>query len=235
MSKPRRLDQILASHGYGSRREVREAIAAGRVTLAGVPVKDPSSKALSPEVCIDGSPLEFPAGVYVIWNKPAGCACSHDPRESPLIYDLLPARWLRRNPVVSSVGRLDRETTGLLLLTDDTQWQHRLTSPRSKVEKVYRVTLDGDPVGDIAGAFASGTLLLAGEERPCAPARLTWHDPRSAEVTLTEGRYHQVRRMFSHFGLRVVTLHRTRFGPLDLLGLPPGHWRELTPEERAQA
>jgi len=229
----RRLDQILASHGYGSRREAKAALAGGRVTVSGKVITDPGHKAQPQEVCLDGTPLEFPAGVYVIWHKPAGGACSHDPREAPLIYDSLPERWRARNPVVSSVGRLDRDTTGLLLLTDDSQWLHRLTSPKHKVEKVYLATLDRDPPDGLAEAFALGTLLLKGEDKPCAPAKLDWREPQVAEVTLTEGRYHQIKRMFAHFGPQVVALHRERFGPLTLGDLKPGVWRELTAAERA--
>jgi 16S rRNA pseudouridine516 synthase len=104
---------------------------------------------------------------------------------------------------------------------------HQLTSPRHKVPKVYRATVDRDLTPDLVGQFASGTLLLPGESEPCAPATLTLRSAREAEVTLTEGRYHQVRRMFAAAGATVLTLHRTRFGPLELGDLPACEWREL--------
>jgi 16S rRNA pseudouridine516 synthase len=129
--------------------------------------------------------------------------------------------------VVTSIGRLDKETSGLLLLTDQTPLVHRLTSPKHKVPKIYVATVDRDLAPDLAGVFAAGNLLLEGEKEPCAPAELRLRGPRVAEVTLTEGRYHQVRRMFAATGSTVLTLHRERFGGLDLGGLNPGQWREL--------
>jgi 16S rRNA pseudouridine516 synthase len=114
-----------------------------------------------------------------------------------------------------------------LLLTDQPALVHRLTSPKHKVPKVYRATVDQDLSPDLIPLFASGTLVLAGESAPCAPAALTLLSPREAEVTLIEGRYHQVRRMFSAAGASVLTLHRFRFGDLELGEVPPGRWREL--------
>ena len=143
------------------------------------------------------------------------------------MHDLLPERWRRRHPVVTTVGRLDKDTSGLLLLTDLSPLVHRLTSPRHKVPKVYRATLAADLPADAGAVFASGRLVLAGETDPCAPAELAVLGPREAQVTLTEGRYHQVRRMLAAVGCEVVTLHRERFGPLALGDLAPGAWREL--------
>jgi 16S rRNA pseudouridine516 synthase len=160
-------------------------------------------------------------------HKPTGLVCSHDAREGPTVYSLLPPRWQRRNPVITSVGRLDKETSGLLLLTDQSPLVHRLTSPKHKVPKVYRATVDRDLSPELIPLFARGTLLLAGEKTPCAPAELCIRSAREAELTLTEGRYHQVRRMFSAQGTTVLTLHRERFGPLALGDVPRGEWREL--------
>jgi 16S rRNA pseudouridine516 synthase len=143
------------------------------------------------------------------------------------VYDLLPPRWRARNPQVTSIGRLDKETSGLLLLTDQTALVHRLTSPKHKVPKVYVATLDRDLSPDWIPLFAGGTLQLEGEKAPCAPATLRLLDARTAELTLTEGKYHQVRRMFAAVGATVLTLHRTRFGDLALDELAPGTWREL--------
>ena len=223
----RRLDQILASLGYGSRREVRELLSAGRVTVDGVEADDPAAKAKPSAVRLDGAPLEFPDGLFVVFNKPAGCVCSHDTREGQRIYDLLPPRWLARNPATTSVGRLDRDTTGLLLLTDDTALVHRLTSPKHHVDKVYEATLDRAPEPHLVDAFASGTLLLAEEDKPCAPAKLVLRGGPEIELTLTEGRFHQVKRMFAHFGYEVRRLHRSRFGDYTLGDLGPGQWREV--------
>ncbi len=223
----RRLDQLLANLGYCSRREARAWIQAGRVTVRGAATDDFGAKADPADVRVDGEPLDHPGGLLLLLHKPVGLVCSHDEREGPNVYGLLPPRWRRRNPAVTSIGRLDKDTSGLLLLTDQSELVHRLTSPRHKVPKVYRATLDADLPAGTAALFASGTLLLNDEKKPCAPAALTILSPREAEVTLIEGRYHQVRRMFASQGSGVLTLHRTRFGPLDLSDLRTGQWREL--------
>src|ERR1019366_5164767 len=164
-----RLDQILASLGYGSRREVREWIGAGRVSVRGVPSTDPASKAEPGDVLFDGEPLDHPGRLLVLLNKPAGLVCSRSPSEGPSVYRLLPERWLRRNPPVTSVGRLDKETTGLLLLTDCSALVHKLTSPRHKVPKTYRAVLDRDPPPEAEEVLGSGRCMLPGEATPCAP------------------------------------------------------------------
>jgi 16S rRNA pseudouridine516 synthase len=222
-----RLDQTLASLGYGSRREVRGLLDAGRVTVRGEIADDPSEKVIPAEVRVDGEPLDHPSGLLLMLNKPLGLVCSHDQREGPNVYSVLPPRWRQRNPTVTSVGRLDKETTGLLLLTDNSALVHRLTSPKHKVPKVYRATVDVDLSPDLVAVFASGTLTLPGEPGPCAPAELKLLGSREAEVTLTEGKYHQVRRMFSAHGATVLSLHRSRFGSLELGDLALGAWREL--------
>lgn len=223
----RRLDQTLASLGYGSRREVGFLIASGRVRVAGVVADDPASKAEPATVTLDDQPVEFPDGIFVVLHKPEGCVCSHDVNEGRRIYDLLPPRWLARNPRVTSVGRLDRDTTGVLLITDDTVLVHRLTSPRHHVEKVYQATLDRPPDAELVKVFAEGTLRFPDEAKVCAPAQLVLHGGSEVEVTLTEGRYHQVKRMFAHFGYEVRRLHRSRFGNYVLDDLAPGQWRAV--------
>ncbi len=223
----RRLDQLLANLGYCSRREARDWVRSGRVRVAGKPADDFSQKAASAEVRIDGEPPDHPEGLLLLLHKPVGLVCSHEEREGPNVYSLLPARWRQRNPAVTSIGRLDKETSGLLLLTDQAPLVHRLTSPKHKVPKVYRATLDRDPDPEWGALFAAGTLLLAGEKEACAPAELTLGAPREATLRLTEGRYHQVRRMFAAMGATVLTLRRERFGELELGSLAPGEWREL--------
>ena len=223
----RRLDQWLANLGYCSRKEARAWIDAGRVTAKGLPADDPGTRVAAEDVQVDGQPLDHPAGLLLLLHKPLGLVCSHEEREGPNVYRLLPARWRDRNPQVTSIGRLDKETSGLLLLTDQTALVHRLTSPKHKVPKVYVATVDKALAPELVALFASGTLLLGGEKHPCEPAELQILDANTAELTLTEGRYHQVRRMFASQGYGVKTLHRSRFGPLDLGTLEAGHWREL--------
>lgn len=223
----RRLDQLLANLGYCSRREARDWIDDGRVEIAGQLADDPGEKTLPGAVRVDGEPLDHPEGLLLLMNKPLGLVCSHELREGPNVYSLLPPRWQRRNPVVTTVGRLDKDTSGLLLLTDQSALVHKLTSPKHKVPKVYRATLDADMPTGLGELFASGTLTLRGETEPCAPAELRVLGAREAELTLTEGKYHQVRRMFASQGCEVLTLHRVRFGHLEVGELTPGTWREL--------
>jgi 16S rRNA pseudouridine516 synthase len=223
----RRLDQLLANLGYCSRSEARTWVKSGAVTVRGEEANDFGARVNEAEVLVDGAPLDHPDGLLLLLNKPLGLVCSHELREGPNVYSLLPERWQRRNPQVTSVGRLDKDTSGLLLLTDLAPLVHRLTSPKHKVPKVYRATVDRDLSPDLVPRFASGTLLLEGEKEPCAPAELKILSSREAELTLTEGRFHQVRRMFAENGATVLTLHRARFGDLELGEVAPGTWREL--------
>lgn len=223
----RRLDQLLSNLGYCSRREARRGFGGMRVTVAGDVVKNSAIKVEPDTVGIDGEPLDHPDGILVLLNKPTGLVCSHDEREGPLIYDLFPDRWRRRNPVITSVGRLDKDTSGLLLITDQSQLVHRLTSPKHKVPKVYRATVDRDLDPALIEVFASGTLQLEDDKVPLAPATLAIREPRVAEITLIEGKYHQVRRMFASQGWHVESLHRERFGDLTLGDLKSSEWHEL--------
>ncbi len=226
----RRLDQLLANLGYCSRREARGWIQAGRVTVRGQVTDDFGAKADPADVRVDGEPLDHPAGLLLLLHKPVGLVCSHDGREGPNVYSLLPPRWRARNPQVTSIGRLDKDTSGLLLLTDHSELVHRLTSPKQKVPKVYRATVNTDLAPELVPLFASGALRLKDEQAPCVPAELKIISPREAELTLTEGRYHQVRRMFASQGVEVLTLHRARFDHLELSDLAAGQWRELPPD-----
>ncbi len=232
MKQLRRLDQLLASLGYCSRSEARDFLKKHVVAHGDTFPKSPADKVDPAAVRIDGELLDHPGGLLLLLHKPLGLTCSHDPRESPLIYDLLPARWRARNPRVTSIGRLDKDTSGLLLLTDRTELVHRYTSPKHKVPKVYLATTDRDLSPSLIPLFESGTLLLDGETEPCAPAQLRLLGPRTAELTLTEGKYHQVRRMFALAAdATVLTLHRSRFGRLSLGDLPVGQFRVASPEE----
>ena len=223
----RRLDQLLSSLGYCSRREARDWLKAGRISVAGKPVNDPGLKPSPAAVRVDGEALDHLNGILLLLNKPLGLTCSHDAREAPLVYDLLPPRWRERNPQVTTIGRLDKDTSGLILLTDQTELIHRLTSPKHKVPKIYQATTDSDLSPDLIPLFAAGTLLLDGEKEPCAPAELRIIGPREAELTLTEGKYHQVRRMFAACGVTVLTLHRSAFGKLTLRNIALGKYCEL--------
>ncbi len=223
-----RADQLLSRYGYCSRREAAAWIRAGRVThRGGAAVRDALERVAPADVLVDGEPVEAPDGLLAMLNKPRGFVCSRDTREGRTIYELVPDRWSRRNPAITSVGRLDRDTTGLILLTDQGDLVHRWTSPRRHVEKEYEVTVDRDLRPELVPLFASGTLRLPDEPRPCRPARLEILSDRDARLTLTEGKFHQVRRMFAAAGWIVVRLHRPRFGDFTLGDLAEGQWRVL--------
>lgn len=200
------------------------------MTNKGVVVKSPNEKVEPEDVLVDGEPVEFPKGLYVAINKPLGCTCSHK-EDGELVYDLLPPQWLRRNPVVNTVGRLDKETSGLLLLTDDGAFEHAQTSPKRHVPKVYAFTTSAPVPQEAISQFASGEFMLQGERTPCLPAELVLTDACSGLLTLHEGRYHQVRRMLAAVGAPVETLERIEIGPLKLqdLNLEPGEWVEIDP------
>ncbi|MBQ2814022.1 MAG: rRNA pseudouridine synthase [Akkermansia sp.] len=225
-----RADALLSRYGYCSRREAAAWVKRGRVTVRGVPVKSPSEKVEADEVRVDGEAVPFAHGLYVAFHKPVGCTCSHK-EEGELVYDLLPEMWLARNPAVNTVGRLDKETSGLLLLTDDGRFEHAMTSPRRHVPKVYELTTEAPIPVEAVSLFASGTLVLQGEKTPCLPAELEITGECAGRLTLHEGRYHQVRRMLAAVGAPVVTLCRTEIGPVKLadLALAPGEWTEVDP------
>jgi len=225
------LIRLLANLGYGSRREVEKLIRRGVVTDAGGKILNDKSRNDRDDVRVNGEPLDPPSPLVILMHKPVGVTCSHDDPGN-LVFDMLPERFMKRNPSLSSVGRLDKDTTGLLLLTDDGQLLHRLISPKSKCPKTYIATLDRPLRGDEAAIFASGELMLNGESKPLLPAEMTAIDERTARLVIHEGRYHQVRRMFAACGNHVVALHRCCIGALALPeDLAPGEWRVATDEE----
>jgi 16S rRNA pseudouridine516 synthase len=225
-----KLVKLIANLGYGSRREVAWMFREGRITDADGEALYADDQVPHARIRLDGEPLDPPPGLVLLMHKPLGATCSRrDPGR--VVYDLLPPRYRRREPALSTVGRLDRDTSGLLLVTDDGALLHRIISPRARVEKVYEATLAEDLRGHEGELFASGTLMLESETTPLLPARLRVLGPRHARLVLTEGRYHQVRRMFAAAGNRVETLRRVAIGRLTLEGLQPGAWRVLAPGE----
>ena len=227
-----RLDKLLANLGYGSRREVQALASAGAIHLDGAPVTDAAGRLaleadLPGRLTVQGRGIDPLPGLCLLLHKPLGVTCSHK-EAGPLVYGLLPERWRRRTPPLSTVGRLDKETSGLLLLTDDGALLHRIISPKANVAKRYQVALDRPLRSDAREIFASGTLILEGEERPLLPVHLDAEDETHCTVTLTEGRYHQVRRMFAAIGNHVTALHRDRVGGLELpVDLAAGAYRVL--------
>jgi 16S rRNA pseudouridine516 synthase len=226
-----RLDRILANHGAVSRADANRLIRDGRVTVGGTLVRDPSAHASAGAVLVDGEPLDHPGGVLVALHKPAGYVCSHDDREGPSVFSLLPGGWATRSPRPEAVGRLDRDTSGLLLVVDDHVLLHRLTSPRHHVPKTYVATLARLADDELLATLTGGTLVLRGEDTPCEAAAGRVLDPLTVELTITEGRYHQVRRMFAACGNHVEALRRIAVGECRLGDLPEGAWRDVSRDE----
>ncbi|MBK9078170.1 MAG: rRNA pseudouridine synthase [Hyphomicrobium sp.] len=238
-----RLDRLLANMGYGSRKDIQALVKFGRISLDGAPVTDADmhvrvSPDLSSRMKIAGHPLDPPPGVVLVMHKPLGVTCSHK-EAGPLVYELLPLRWRARKPAISTVGRLDKETSGLLLMTDDGALLHRIIAPKSNITKRYRATLARPLRGDEAAALASGKLMLEGESKPLLPVSMDCIAAPSlsepvVQVTLSEGRYHQVRRMFAALGNHVTALHRDSVGGLLLPAyLDAGKYRVLTSDQTA--
>lgn len=221
-----KLVKLIANLGYGSRRDVIRLFREGRITDADGEVLYADDLVPHELIRVDEEPLDPPPGLTLLMNKPLGATCSRKDT-GRVVYDLLPPRYRVRSPALSTVGRLDRDTSGLLLFTDDGALLHRIISPRSGVAKVYEATLAQDLRGDEAALFASGTVMLESETTPLAPATLEVLAPRHARLAVTEGRYHQVRRMFAATGNRVESLTRIAIGGLGLAKLEPGAWSVL--------
>jgi 23S rRNA pseudouridine2605 synthase len=222
-----RLAKFLANAGIASRRASEDIVREGRVTIGGMVVRDPARN-VGPEdrVAVDGRPVSLPAerAVYMV-NKPAGVlSTARDTHGRPTVVSLVPGE--RR---LYPVGRLDRDTTGLILLTDDGDLAHRLTHPRFEVPKTYRVMVAGGPVAQsVLQALGNGVEL---DDGPTAPARVRLIGPDTLELTIREGRNRQVRRMCQAVGHPVRSLERVRFGPLQLGKLERGAYRRLTARE----
>ncbi|MES2997060.1 MAG: pseudouridine synthase [Verrucomicrobiota bacterium] len=225
-----KLVKLLANLGYGSRREVQALIKKGAVTGESGRVLGEKDFPPVGSIRFRGEPLDPPSPLILVMNKPVGYTCSTDD-PGAIVFDLLPARYACRNPVLHTIGRLDKETSGLLLLTDDGKLSHRIIHPKSGCAKVYHATLDRPLAGNEAEIFSSGTLVLHNETKPLLPAQLTVLSPTEVLVTLHEGRYHQVRRMFAAVGNHVLDLKRISIGgfhlPDDFEG---GDWRQMTAE-----
>ena len=228
-----KLIKLLANLGYGSRKEVQRWVRSGWVTDSAGRVLGEGDFPPHAEIRVRGEELDPPGPLTILLHKPVGYTCSTDDPGST-IYDLLPERFAHRNPGLHAVGRLDKDTSGLLLMTDDGKLSHRIIHPKSHCAKVYHAVLDR-PLGGHEGAlFASGTLMLNGEGKPLLPAGFEALSSHEARVILHEGRYHQVRRMFAAAGNHVVALRRVAIGSLELPpDLAEGEWRPVTPDELA--
>lgn len=226
-----RLDKYLSQATGLPRSQVKRLIKSRKVVLNDTVNQDHGYQVkATDEVLLDGRIVPPPGPRYLMLNKPQETICATEDLEHPTVIDLLELENIKN---LHPAGRLDIDTTGLVLITDDGQWSHRVTSPKHRCDKVYLVNT-AEPISDeTATAFAEG-ILLRNEEQPTLPARLELLDEYQARVTLQEGRYHQVKRMFAAMGNKVVALHRESVGQIVLdEDLEPGEFRFLTPEEVA--
>lgn len=224
-----RLDKYLCESTDLTRSQARTVLASGEITVNGEVIKRGTHIVQDgDDVQWEGETLAIIGLRYIMLNKPAGYECSLRNSQHPSVMSLIDVDKRDR---LHTVGRLDVDTTGLILITDDGQWTHRIISPRHRCDKVYLATL-AEPLPDNAEKLFLAGVLLEGEEKPTLPAVLERVGERSARLTIQEGKYHQVKRMFASLGNLVLTLHRERIGPVSLdADLEPGESRYLTPAE----
>ncbi len=226
-----RIDKIIASHGQYSRKEVKALIAKRRIAVDGRIVSSSSEKAdpMTMLLTVDGKPLEFKRNLYLVLNKPKGYVSATEDRDHPTVLELVPREYRGRN--LFPAGRLDRDTTGLMIITDDGALAHNILAPKKHVPKLYHVELDIPVTEEMRLGFSEGVMLNDGVSKA---ADLIKTGEKTAEVTLWEGRYHQIKRMFGCFGAEVVELKRLGMGRLTLPeDLAEGECREMSEEELA--
>lgn len=230
MTNLSRIDKLLALTGVG-RSEAKKMISAGRIAVSGAVVRDPGFKASPDQITLDGAPLIVETDVYLMLHKPAGVVTATEDKRLPTVVSLLPEKYRKRK--IGPVGRLDRDVTGLVLLTTDGELAHRLISPKWKAEKTYRAVCEGRLTESDVAAFAAGLELSDFTAKPAQLSILSATDEHStADVTLTEGKFHQVKRMFAAVGHPLAKLHRLRIGCVTLdEALAEGEYRLLTDAE----
>jgi len=229
-----RLDKLLSSTGHWSRKEVKDMVRQGRILADGIPVKKPEEKfdPAAVTIAVDGQPVNCVPFVYLMMDKPGGLLSATEDRKQKTVLDLLPQHLQKRG--LFPVGRLDKDTTGLLLLTDDGALAHDLLSPKKHVDKVYLARVTGNPSNEAIDRLRRG-VYMEGDQRKTYPAdvRVVRDESLFSDIVVTihEGRNRQVRRMFDAVGHKVLLLRRIRFGAVELGSLRRGEWRELTQEE----
>lgn len=225
-----RLDKFVSHTSGASRVDSRRLIKSKRVAVNGVIIKSAAfSLSADDSVTLDAQPLAISGPQYFMLHKPSGYVCATTDSDHPTVLDLID----ENSEKLSIAGRLDKDTTGLILLSDDGQWIHNIISPRRACSKMYIATLDAAITPDVVRQFESG-ITLRNETKPTLPASLKNIDGRTVEVSIVEGKYHQVKRMFAACGLHVVSLHRLQVGAIKLdETLSPGEYRRLTETEIA--
>ena len=224
-----RIDKIISEHTHYSRKEIKKLISQKAVYVNGEAVKKPECKYDETDISlkINGEEIEIKKHIFLLLNKPKGYISATESKSHQTVLDLIPKKYKHRN--LFPAGRLDKDTTGLMLITDDGEFSHNILSPRKHVEKEYEVTIDIPVTSEMADGFKKGVELNDGE---CKTAYLNKTGEYTANVTITEGRYHQIKRMFGCFGAKVTELNRIRIGKLYLPeGLKLGETKEATPDE----
>ncbi len=231
MSSTVRLDKFIADATDHSRAQIKRCIGKGLVSVNGCVVRSPAQHiALTDRVVFDGRQVTAHQPRYIMLNKPIGYICSTEDEMHPSVLNLLD---IENRRTLHIAGRLDVDTTGLVLITDDGQWSHNITAPKKKCSKVYEVTLAEALAPSAIEVFEKG-VLLRGDSTPTKPAALEIKSAKQAILTIQEGRYHQVKRMFASMGNKVTALHRTQIGHIQLDNtLETGEWRHLTEAEVA--
>jgi 16S rRNA pseudouridine516 synthase len=233
MTKLLTLEKILFSQGFGTRRYCSDLVYADLVEINGVLAEDPEAK-MNPEgliLRVEGIDWAYHEKAYIAFNKPANYECSHKTKHHPSVYSLLPRPLIERG--VQCVGRLDQDTTGLLLLSDDGQFIHRMTTPKKNIGKAYEITT-AEPVTQKQIDHLLGGVVLDDDPSPCFAKACVLMDERRLAMTIVEGRYHQVKRMLAAVGNHVSLLHRSSIGAYAMTAdLKEGQWRWINPHEIA--
>ena len=224
-----RIDKIISSQTNYSRKDVKKLILQKKISVNGKVAKKPEQKVneQQDEIYIDGNKLEIKKYIYLILNKPKGYISATEDRTAKTVLDLVPEKYMRRG--LFPAGRLDKDTTGMMIITDDGEFAHSILAPKKHIEKTYRVQIDIDITDEMREKFKQGIVL---KDHVCCPATIVVEDKNTALITITEGKYHQIKRMFGCFGAKVVNLHRISMGGLQLpKNLREGECRELTATE----
>ncbi len=224
----KRLDAYLSNLGYCSRSEVKLFLKQNIVTVKNIRTYSSNIKVNHCDILVNNEPLDDEK-LLILLNKPSGYICSHNDA-GKLIYSLLPERYQKRNSKISTIGRLDIDTTGAILLTDDGELNHKLTSPKKDIKKIYEVTLEKPLKGDEKELFLSGNIVLNGETKSLKPANLLEITPTLVHLEIVEGKYHQVKRMFAYTKNRVIKLHRLQFANFRVDDLKEGEFKILSKE-----
>ncbi|MBT3250955.1 MAG: pseudouridine synthase [Candidatus Marinimicrobia bacterium] len=226
--KSERIDRLFSRLGICHRKDIQLMLRDKRILFQGMPVKRNNQKVNAEDILFDGAKIQHLFRVAVVFNKPLGLICSR--LGSDIIFDVLPSAWINRNPPVNSAGRLDKDTSGIIIITDDGELNHKLTSPKYGLTKTYELDTAHPFQGNEPELFKNG-IQLRGEKQLCKPAELEITSERNAVLKINEGKYHQVKRMIGAVGNRIVSLHRSHIGTLGLGDLQPGQWRDLENED----